>query len=123
MEQIILKILSFDLCIPTTYAFINTYSVLYDMSAEERFLAQYISELSLLEGDPFLQYLPSEISAAAVALARFTLEKSMWSAELQEITTYSLNQIKEIVIKLSDLHKKSAELPQQAIQDKYKSIK
>ncbi|KAL5290230.1 hypothetical protein ACFFRR_009894 [Megaselia abdita] len=123
MEQIILKILSFDLCVPTNHAFINTYSVLYEMSGEERFLAQYISELSLLEGDPFLQYLPSEVSAAAVALARFTLDKPMWTSELQEITSYSIDRLKDIIMKLSDLHNKAAELPQQAIQDKYKSNK
>lgn len=93
------------------------------MSGEERFLAQYLSELSLLEGDPFLQYLPSEVSSAAVALARFTLDKPMWTSELQEITSYTIDSLKDIIIKLSDLHNKAVELPQQAIQDKYKSNK
>lgn len=123
MEQIILKILSFDLCVPTSYAYINTYSVLYDMSKEEKFLAQYISELSLLEGDPFLQYMPSQISAASVALARYTLDKDMWSTELEDITSYCMKSLKDIIVKLSDLHIKAVELPQQAIQDKYKSSK
>jgi len=31
MEQAFLKILSFNLCTPTAYVFINTYAVLCDM--------------------------------------------------------------------------------------------
>lgn len=40
MEQIILKILAFDLCTPTAYVFINTYAVLLDMTDRLKFLTQ-----------------------------------------------------------------------------------
>lgn len=38
MEQIILKILAFDLCTPTAYVFINTYAVLMDIPDKVKFL-------------------------------------------------------------------------------------
>ncbi|TMW40934.1 hypothetical protein DOY81_013986, partial [Sarcophaga bullata] len=59
MEQIILKILAFDLCTPTAYVFINTYSVLIDIPDKVKFLTLYICELSLLEADPYLRFHPS----------------------------------------------------------------
>lgn len=38
MEQVILKILSFDLCTPTAYVFINTYAVLCDMPEKLKYM-------------------------------------------------------------------------------------
>lgn len=123
MEQIILKILSFDLCIPTSYAFLNTYAVLYDMPYQVKFLAQYISELSLLEGNTYLVYVPSMISAAALALARYILIFPMWCPELEEVTTYKLEDLKEVILHLSKTHLGASELAQTAIPDKYKDAK
>ncbi|XP_055907252.1 G2/mitotic-specific cyclin-A [Eupeodes corollae] len=123
MEQIILKILSFDLCIPTSYAFLNTYAVLYDMPHQVKFLAQYISELSLLEGNTYLVYLPSLVSAAALALARYILDFPIWCPELEEVTSYKLEDMKEIIVHLSNTHMGAPELAQQAIPDKYKDAK
>lgn len=123
MEQIILKILSFDLCIPTSYVFLNTYAVLYDMPDKVKFLALYISELSLLEGDPYLRFVPSLISASALALARYLLDFPIWCPELEEITTYKLDDLKEVLLHLSQTHHAAPEMAQQAIQDKYKDNK
>lgn len=123
MEQIMLKILSFDLCAPTSYVFINTYAVLYNMPDQVKFLAMYISELALLEGDPFLQYLPSQISSAAVAIARYILDIPIWDRELEFITSYKLEDLKSVMLHLCRTHNLAATLSQQAIQEKYKQSK
>lgn len=86
-------------------------------------LFQYLCELSLLEADPYLQFLPSTISAAAIALARHNLNLCIWSTELEEVTGYTLENLKEVIFHLSRTHVASVDLPQQAIQDKYKASK
>ncbi|XP_011191400.1 G2/mitotic-specific cyclin-A [Zeugodacus cucurbitae] len=123
MEQIILKILAFDLCTPTAYVFINTYAVLLNMTDKLKFLTQYICELSLLEADPYLRFLPSLISAAAHALARHLLDYSIWNSELEEVTSYTLEDLKEVILHLCKSHKSATKLAQQAIQEKYRADK
>ncbi|XP_037720768.1 G2/mitotic-specific cyclin-A [Drosophila subpulchrella] len=119
MEQVILKILSFDLCTPTAYVFINTYAVLCDMPERLKFLTLYISELSLMEGETYLQYLPSVMSSASLALARHILGMEMWTPQLEEITTYKLEDLKTVVLQLSHTHKTAKELNTQAMREKY----
>lgn len=41
-------------------------------------LLQYLCELALQDGDPFLKYLPSVIAASAVCLARHTTGQVAW---------------------------------------------
>jgi len=55
MEQVILKILSFDLCTPTAYVFINTYAVLCDMPERLKFLTLVCLSL---EKTKFPYYIP-----------------------------------------------------------------
>ncbi|XP_037933479.1 G2/mitotic-specific cyclin-A [Teleopsis dalmanni] len=123
MEQIILKILAFDLCTPTTNVYLNTYFVLNETTEQVNMLAKYICELSLLEADPYLKYYPSQVSAASLGLARYILDYPMWSSELEVVTKYSLVDLKEIILNLCKSHKAAATLSQQAIQEKYKSAK
>ena len=42
------------------------------------FIFQYLCELSMLEADPFLNYLPSTIAASAVVLSLHTLGHQSW---------------------------------------------
>ncbi|XP_036327091.1 G2/mitotic-specific cyclin-A isoform X2 [Rhagoletis pomonella] len=123
MEQIILKILAFDLCTPTAYVFINTYAVLLDMTDRLKYLTQYICELALLEADPYLRFLPSLISAAALALSRHLLDYAIWTRELEEVTSYSLEDLKEVFLHLCKTHNAATKLAQQAIQEKYRADK
>ena len=41
-------------------------------------LLQYLCELALVNSDPFLKYLPSEVAASSMCLARHTLEQPAW---------------------------------------------
>ncbi len=41
-------------------------------------LMQYLCELALQDGDPFLKYLPSVVASSAVCLARHTMGQVAW---------------------------------------------
>ncbi|KAJ6649446.1 G2/mitotic-specific cyclin-A, partial [Pseudolycoriella hygida] len=123
MEQLLLKVLAFDLSVPTVYTFLTSYATITKLSDKTRFLAMYICELSLLEDDPYLKFLPSKIASAAVALARHNLNMPIWSTQLQEVTGYALSDLKHLIYLLSRTHVASVDLKQQAVQEKYKALK
>lgn len=85
------------------------------------FILQYLCELSLLEADPFLTYMPSKIAAGALALARRTLDLPMWSKMLENNTGYKLVDMRDIILDLNKTHVDAVTMQQQAIQEKYKS--
>ncbi|XP_020808217.1 G2/mitotic-specific cyclin-A-like [Drosophila serrata] len=105
MENIMLHTLSHNLFTPTSCCFINAYLVLFEMPNKLKYLAMYISELSLVKGNIFMGILPSLVASASIALARHLLGMDMWTPELQEITTYKLNVFKRVIRKLSIIHK------------------
>uniref|UniRef100_A0A182JQ41 Uncharacterized protein n=1 Tax=Anopheles christyi TaxID=43041 RepID=A0A182JQ41_9DIPT len=121
MEQLILKVLSFDLTVPTSLLFTNTYCVMNDVPDKVKYLTMYLCELSLLEADPYLTYMPSKIAAGALALARRTLDLPMWSKMLENNTGYTLQDMKDIILDLNKTHVDATTMQQQAIQEKYKS--
>lgn len=84
---------------------------------------QYLCELSLLEAEPYLQYPPSMISAAAIALARFNFDLPIWTEQLEELTGFSIHKLTDLILHLSQSHCAAVDSPQQAIQDKYKHSK
>ncbi|XP_012320938.2 cyclin-A1 [Aotus nancymaae] len=123
MERLLLKVLAFDLTVPTTNQFLLQYLRRQGVCIRTENLAKYVAELSLLEADPFLKYLPSLIAAAAFCLANYTVNKHFWPETLAAFTGYSLS---EIVPCLSELHKVFLSIPhrpQQAIREKYKASK
>jgi cyclin-A len=72
---------------------------------------------------PFLNYTPSQLSAAAIALAFYNLGMSIWSKKMQDTFGYELEDLKEIIVHLSGIHNEAESMQQQAIQDKYKASK
>ncbi|XP_011688507.1 PREDICTED: cyclin-A2 isoform X2 [Wasmannia auropunctata] len=123
MENLILKVLSFDLTVPTHFTFLNEYCISNNLSDKIKFLAMYLCELSMLEGDPYLQYLPSHLAASAIALARHTLREEIWPHELELSTGYSLKTLKECIAYLSKTFSNAPNMQQTAIQEKYRSSK
>ncbi|KAL6425946.1 hypothetical protein ACFW04_008922 [Cataglyphis niger] len=163
MENLILRVLSFDLTVPTHFTFLMEYCINNNLSDKIKFLAmvsfnkckiicvlilgyyklsvsimfvfslscyllmhftfQYLCELSMLEADPYLQYLPSHLAASAVALARHTLQEEIWPHELELSTGYDLKTLKECVTYLSKTFCNAPNIPQVAIQEKYRSSK
>ncbi|XP_073686101.1 cyclin-A1 [Garra rufa] len=123
MEQHLLRVLAFDMTAPTAHQFLMQYTLEEQICAKTVNFALYLSELSLLEVDPFVQYLPSKIAAAAYCLANYTLNGVLWPENLYAFTGYSLAVISPCLNQLHKLHLGAAGRPQQAIQEKYKSPK
>nr|ALK03038.1 cyclin A [Hypophthalmichthys molitrix] len=123
MEQHLLRVLAFDMTAPTVHQFLMQYTLEEHICARTVNLALYLSELSLLEVDPFVQYLPSKTAAAAYCLANYTLNGALWPENLYAFTGYSLAVISPCPKELYKLHLGAASRPQQAIQEKYKSSK
>lgn len=77
----------------------------------------------MLEAEPYLQYTPSMISAAAIALARYNFNYPIWTKQLENFTGYSIHKLTEVILHLTETHQNSSSSAQQAIQDKYKATK
>ncbi|XP_054020643.1 cyclin-A1 [Dryobates pubescens] len=123
MEHLLLKVLAFDLTVPTINQFLLQYFQRHEVCIRTENFARYLAELSLLEADPFLKYLPSQTAAAAYCLANYTVNRSFWPETLATFTGYSLS---EIVPCLTDLHKACLDVPRfqlQAVKEKYKRSK
>ncbi|XP_011638462.1 cyclin-A2 isoform X1 [Pogonomyrmex barbatus] len=123
MENLILRVLSFDLTVPTHLTFLMEYCINNNLSDKIRFLAMYLCELSMLEGDPYLQYLPSHLAASAIALARHTLQEEIWPHELQLSTGYDFKTLKECIAYLNRTFCNAPNIEQTAILEKYRSSK
>ncbi|XP_022920154.1 G2/mitotic-specific cyclin-A [Onthophagus taurus] len=123
MEMLILRILDFELSIPTPYTFITAIGIANELPDNMLNLAMYISELSLLEAEPTLKLLPSMIAASSIAIARHTLEMETWTKGLEQCTGYSLKDMDKTIDFLYKLYRGAGSMQQQAIQSKYKSAK
>ncbi|XP_020379365.2 cyclin-A1 isoform X2 [Rhincodon typus] len=123
MEHLLLKVLSFDMTVPTVNQFLTQFLKEEGIDGQMGSLAMYIAELSLLEADVCLKYAPSLMAAAAYCLANYTINNAFWPQSLATFSGYSLV---DIVPCLHDMHKTflQAKLqPQQAIKEKYRSSK
>jgi cyclin-A len=123
MEKLLLKVLSFDLCAPSSHSFINLFSCMMNIPEKVKFMAQYLCELSLLRALPFLNYTPSQLSSAAVALSFYTLGSTLWNKKMQDTFGYDIEDLKEVIVHLCDIHNEAESMQQQAIQEKYKASK
>ncbi|XP_053831447.1 cyclin-A2 [Vidua macroura] len=123
MEHLILKVLSFDLAAPTINQFLTQYFLHQQTDAKVESLSMYLGELSLIDADPYLKYLPSVIAAAAFHLADYTLTGQTWPESLCKVTGYTLEDIKPCLIDLHNTYLKAAQHTQQSIREKYKSTK
>ncbi|GCB76530.1 cyclin-A1 [Scyliorhinus torazame] len=123
MEHLLLKVLSFDMTVPTVNQFLTQFLKEEGIGGQMGTLAMYIAELSLLEADVCLKYAPSLMAAAAYCLANYTINNAFWPEPLATFTGYSLV---DIVPCLNDMHKTFLQAkfqPQQAIKEKYRSSK
>ncbi|CAI5524508.1 unnamed protein product [Closterium sp. Naga37s-1] len=129
MERHVLAVLHFDLSTPTVKSFLRRFikaaqATLPSPQHHLEFLGNYFAELTLVDY-PCLRFLPSQIAAAAVFLAKLTLYPALppWDATLQHYTGYAPSQLKEAVMALYDLQRnvKGCTLP--AIREKYRQPK
>jgi len=122
MEKLLLAVLDFDLSLPTSHLFITQFCNMFHLDQRSTFLANYLSELALLNGEIFLRFSPSILAAGCVALARHTLGEEIWSDEMAEKSGYSL-EFTPCLIKLYHAFKDADRHPQQSIQKKYRNVK
>ncbi|KAJ8923341.1 hypothetical protein NQ315_001899 [Exocentrus adspersus] len=124
MEQIILKALKFRMQPPTTYGFIQHLCSELRMDPKTVHLAMYFCDLALLEGEDYLDHLPSKLAASSVVLARHTLAKSKpWPQKLKKVSGYSLKELSPVVQRQQKTFRESPMREQKAVQTKYSSPK
>jgi len=146
MEHLLLKVLDFRMNTPTTNCFLLHYLRFLKLSANNssncstynqnqiaqgmeiqsriEHLSRYIAELTLIDADTFLAYLPSQIAASAIYLAMFTMNKT-WTKQTADLIGYSydLTELKGCIVDMFKCMQQAAHHPQQAIQEKYKHAK
>jgi len=86
-------------------------------------LALYLSEMSLVDGENFLRYPPSQVAAAALALARHTLGLEAWPQLLASQAGYQVDEFQEILLALHNTFSLAESSAQQAVRDKYRAPK
>ncbi|XP_030047638.1 cyclin-A2 [Microcaecilia unicolor] len=123
MEHLILKVLSFDLAAPTVQQFLTQYFLRHPLAPKVQYLSMYLGELSLIDADPFLKYLPSVVAAAALIVANYTITGSSWPESLVQMTGYTHETIKPCVLDLHQTYLSAATHTQQAVREKYKTAK
>lgn len=127
MEHLLLKVLDFRMNTPTINCFLTHFLRFLKMtklntSEKVESLARYLAELTLIESETYLSFLPSQIAASAIYLSMYTLGKK-WTKEIAEQIgyDYDLSELKECIIAMHKSMQQASSLPQQAIQEKYKS--
>jgi len=123
MERMILRALSFDIASPTVNWF--TLALLNDLQAGERTssLAMYLVELSMLDGERFLKYLPSVISTSCVCFAHHTLGYTGFMETVSNVTGYSFADLSACINDVLAIFVEAPSLPHPAIREKYSKEK
>ncbi|XP_005370458.1 cyclin-A2 [Microtus ochrogaster] len=124
MEHLVLKVLAFDLAAPTVNQFLTQY-FLHQQPANCKVesLAMFLGELSLIDADPYLKYLPSLIAGAAFHLALYTVTGQSWPESLVQKTGYTLESLKPCLMDLYQTYLRAPQHAQQSIREKYKHSK
>jgi len=120
MEKLILGVLKFSVSVPTAHYFVTHLAKMAGCNDKTTSLAQYLAELTLLDGETYLCHLPSVIGAAAVALARHTMGFAAWDPAMAVRTGYSVADFQACLVSLHGTFSRAKRNPQQSIVEKYK---
>ena len=123
MEQLVLGVLNFECAPPTAHFFVNHIAGLAGCTQRATFLAQYLTELTLIDGESFMAFPPSIVACAAVALSRHTLGLAAWEEAMVEKTGYNVDDFKECLIRLHETFENAPSMTQQAVREKYRNSK
>lgn len=125
MEHLILKTLSFDLSVPTCRDFITRYLVAADapLESQQQYLSEFLCELTVIDFELSVKYLPSMIAAASILVANIVLSVPTWSKTLEHYTEFKVEELCQCAKDICALYRESSSLQQQTIQSKYKSPK
>nr|ADP06655.1 cyclin B [Haliotis diversicolor supertexta] len=122
MERDILRSLEFSFGKPLCLHFLRRNSKAGQVDAMKHTLAKYLMELTIVEYD-MVQYLPSQIAAAALCLSMKVLDSSQWNDTLSHYSTYTEKDLLPIQQKLAHLVVKAENSKLTAVRTKYSSSK
>jgi len=100
-ERYVLSALNYDLSYPNPMNFLRRISKADNYDIQTRTLGKYLMEISLLD-HRFMVYLPSQIAAASMYLARKILERGPWDATLAHYAGYTEDEIEPIFLLMVD---------------------
>ena len=103
MEFEMLQSMGFAAGRPTTNSFLQLICHTCELNESVLFLALYLSELALVEGQGFLGQSPLVLASAAVTLANVAYGSHPWSRELRQRTGFELRDLKAHVVVLHGL--------------------
>jgi len=91
----ILKALSYDITFPTVYRFLERFHTVSQASQETLFLAQYLTELCLIEVK-MNKWVPSRVASSSLYLAKKMLRQpTPWPKEMQLVCQLSEKQVRD----------------------------
>ena len=117
MEDIILKNLEYQITIPSAHAFLMRYLKAAHADKKMVQVSCYILD-GTLQSYHMLQYLPSQLAAASILIARKVVGRNLWSPTLLKYTKYCEEDIKPIARAVLDA-KASTSQELQAVNKKY----
>ncbi|ELU13640.1 hypothetical protein CAPTEDRAFT_176768 [Capitella teleta] len=123
MEHLILKVLSFDVAVPTINLFVEKFAKESGSGEATQSLAMYLAELTLVDGEPFHKYCPSVLAASALCLARYTRGMEAWPETLCCLTDYRMVHLSECLHDLHKVYLVAPNHPQQAVREKYRDVR
>mmetsp|Transcript_3134 Transcript_3134/g.5830 ORF Transcript_3134/g.5830 Transcript_3134/m.5830 type:complete len:383 (+) Transcript_3134:182-1330(+) len=119
MEETILKCLEYKITIPSAHAFLVRYLKAAHADRKIVQLSCFILD-GTLQSYNLLHYLPSQLAAAAVLIARKTVGRNAWSPTLLKYASYREEDITPVA-KAVLAEKKSASPELRAVNKKYSS--
>nr|XP_014342089.1 PREDICTED: G2/mitotic-specific cyclin-B3 isoform X2 [Latimeria chalumnae] len=118
MEMNILKMLKFDINIPTAYRFLRRYAKCARATMETLTLARYVCELTLQNYD-YAQCRASKLAASCLLLALKMKNLGGWTSTLEYYSGYKLIDLKSLVKRLNFMLTYQLDEKLKAVQYKY----
>lgn len=121
MEHLILKVLTFDVAVPTVNWFCDDFlKSCDDVDEKLKALTMFLAELTLVDMETYLKYVPSITAAASLCLARYSLQMEPWPSSMVKKTGYEVGHFVDCLKDLHSTYIKAESHPQQAVMEKYK---
>lgn len=120
MEHLILKVLNFNLVVPTALTFLDFFLKKSNADSKVKQLSNYILDLTLLDLK-FRVHAPSVVAASAYALAHYTIHQD-WNVDLEGETGYELQKLKSCITEMYTFHRQAGSLTQQSIQERFANV-
>lgn len=121
MEHLILKVLNFNLVVPTALTFLDFFLKKSIADSKVKHLANYMLDLTLLDLK-FREYAPSVVAASAFGLAHYTVHQD-WNVDLEGATGYDLKKLEPCITEMYTFHRQAGSLTQQSIQERFANVK